>query len=95
MNKLVNKDGALYVRMFGAENKVLADVKVLKGFESFNGWYWFVTEERVEGREIIYFGFVQGFEEEWGYFSQIELDELGPKVWRIKEVDLPYSGRRD
>ena len=43
--------------------------KVIEVYESSNRWYWFATEETEPG---IYFGFVQGFEEEWGYFSKEE-----------------------
>lgn len=79
--------------------------KVLRGWESFNGMYWFATEEAYkqdsvfpDGTEVkndtIYFGLVQGQEQEWGYFSKGELESLKPKVWEIKEIDLPYSGRR-
>ncbi len=81
------------------------DQKVIKGYESYSGWYWFATEEAYkqdsvmpDGKEIkddtIYFGLVQGTDQEWGYFSKGELDSLKPKVWEIKEIDLPYSGRR-
>ena len=50
-----------------------------------------------EGRGIpdtIWFGLVQGFEDEWGYFSQADIESLKPRTWEIKKVDLPYSGRR-
>jgi len=69
--------------------------KVLKGWESFSGWYWFATE-KVESRkdDIIWFGLVQGFEEEWGDFSQGEIESLAPKTWEIKSIDLPHAGRR-
>lgn len=85
--------------------------EVLKGWESFSGWYWFATEkveERkvgvggggsvIEGRPVddtIWFGFVQGLEEEWGNFSEAELKSLGPmRVWEIPNKNLPWSGRR-
>lgn len=78
--------------------------KVIKGWESFSGWYWFATEEAykqdslINGKEfpddIIYFGLVQGFEEEWGYFSKAELESLKPKVWEIPKKNLPWSGKR-
>ena len=78
--------------------------KVLRGWESFSGWYWFATEEAykqdsiVDGivckDDIIYFGFVEGQFDEWGYFSKAELERLKPKIWEIKKQDLPYSGRR-
>jgi hypothetical protein len=90
---------------FSASNgKLLIDGKpVLRGWESFSGWYWFATEEAweqtsvIDGKPVndtIFFGFVQGFEEEWGYFSLAELESLAPKVWEIPAKSLPYSGRR-
>ena len=79
---LENRDGKLYA----------GDKEVIKGWESFGGWYWFATELNSDGN---HFGFVQGYEDEWGYFSQQELESLGNRVWEIKEIDLPYAGRRD
>jgi len=79
--------------------------KVLRGWESFSGWYWFAVEEvqkqdtilsggKVARNDTIYFGYVQGIEEEWGDFSLAELESLNPKVWEIPKRNLPYSGRR-
>jgi len=77
--------------------------KVLKAWESFNGWFWFAVEKVreqisiIDGKEVkdtIWFGFVQGFEEEWGYFSQAEIEKLKPIAWEIPRKDLPYAGRR-
>lgn len=67
--------------------------KVIRAFESMTGWYWFAFEEEEPG---LYFGLVQGFEEELGYFSMTELTPLirNGSVWEIKKRDLPYSGRR-
>lgn len=51
-------------------------------WESFTGWYWFVTEYH-EG--TMAFGLVRGWEIEWGYFDLAELHELKRtlKVWRV------------
>ena len=77
--------------------------EVLRAWESFTGWYWFATEKvteqesLIDGRYVkdtIWFGFVQGLEEEWGDFSQAELESLKPWVWEIREQDHPFSGRR-
>ena len=94
--KFENKDGKLFIN--GQE--------VIKGWESFSGWYWFATEMAYkqtsvlpDGREIpndqMYYGFVQGNFEEWGYFSKSELESLRNNVWEIKKNDLPYAGRRN
>ena len=45
-------------------------------------------------RDTIWFGYVQGLEEEWGYFSQAEIERLRPRTWEIKKEDLVYAGRR-
>ena len=78
--------------------------KVLRGWESFTGWYWFATENDheqdsfIDGKVVkgdtIWFGLVQGQYEEWGYFSEGELKRLSPKVWEIPRRNLPWSGRR-
>jgi hypothetical protein len=65
--------------------------KVLRAWESFTGWYWFGIEEDGPKR---WFGYVQGLEDEWGYFDERELESLAPRVWEIRKADLPYSGRR-
>jgi len=97
---LETKNGELYA----------GERKVLKGWESFSGWFWFAVE-KIEDREVdkgsgsvmadgsvvndtIWFGLVQGFEEEWGEFSEAEIHTLGNMAWAIKPQDLPYAGRR-
>jgi len=89
----------------GKDNKLFIDGKeVLIGFESFNGWYWFGTEKVREQNsdlgdgkgtpDTIWFGFVQGAEQEWGNFSQAEILAMAPKAWRIPDKNLPWSGVR-
>ena len=83
--KLETRDDGLYILAWGEE------YKVLKGWESFSGWYWFATEINKNG---LCFGFVQGTHPEWGYFSTQEIEELGNMAWPIKACDLPHAGRR-
>lgn len=88
------KDGELFIN----------GRKVLHGWESFSGWYWFAVEKVrkqdsvIDGKvfkdDTIWFGLVQGFEEEWGCFSQSELESLHPRVWKIPHRNLGWSGRR-
>ena len=78
--------------------------KVLRAWESWSGWYWFATEmvgEQMslfgDGKEVpdtIWYGYVQGMDDEWGYFSQAEIERLTPFAWEIQKKNLPYSGRR-
>ncbi|MFW6159914.1 MAG: hypothetical protein ACOC57_02080 [Acidobacteriota bacterium] len=86
------------------KNLYIDGKKVLRGWESWNGWYWFATEKTGEQMsdfgdgnpvpDTIWFGYVQGLEDEWGYFSQAEIERLKPKTWEIPKKNLPYSGRR-
>lgn len=95
---LLTLDGKLHIKMY------TGTYPVIKGFESITGWYWFATEQEtipasdtISGKdEILFFGLVQGFEDELGYFAECELSELIAKglVWEIKAIDLPYAGRR-
>jgi hypothetical protein len=68
------------------------DHLVLKGWESFSGWFWFGVERT--GDE--WFGLVQGFDEEWGYWTEAEMAPLirAGQIWPIKKCDLPCAGRR-
>lgn len=89
------------------EDLYIEGKKVLRAWESYSGWYWFGIEkshkqdsiinfnpEVVIKNDQIWFGFVQGLEEEWGYFSQGEIESLHPKTWEIPKKNLPFSGRR-
>lgn len=52
-----------------------------------SGWTWFVTEGQPGDDDFIFFGYVIGFEAEWGYFTLGELEELnicGVKVERVQ-----------
>ena len=79
--------------------------KVLKAWESFSGWYWFAVEKVCDQEsdlgdgkgtpDTIWFGYVQGLEEDWGEFSEAEIRALGYQAWPIKRCDLPISGRRN
>lgn len=68
---------------------------VTRGWESYSGWYWFEVEDEANKiNEDRVFGFIQGFEEEWGYFSRAELNSLPNRVWEIPQENLSISGRR-
>lgn len=87
-----------------AEKLFIDGKEVLRGWESWTGWYWFATEAVqtqdtvIEGRvyknDTLYFGLAQGHEEEWGDFSEAELKSLSPRVWEIPPKNLSTSGRR-
>jgi hypothetical protein len=92
--RFTDRNGTLYI-----DGK-----KVIKGFESWSGWFWFALEVShtqdsvIRGKnyknDTIWFGFVQGMVDEYGYFSEKELQSLYPKIWEIPAKALPYAGRR-
>lgn len=56
-----------------------------KFFFPAGSWTWFVTEGQNEEDDFLMFGYVVGFEREWGYFSLNELQAIeinGLKVER-------------
>jgi Protein of unknown function (DUF2958) len=66
----------------------------LKFFTPDSGWTWFVTEASPEDNDFIFFGYVIGFESEWGYFGLSELSAArGPRGLPI-ERDLYFKPAR-
>ncbi len=53
-------------------------------------WTWFVTEGEQEDGDFIFFGFVVGFEEEWGYFTLNELQNINIQLLKV-ERDLHFK----
>lgn len=61
-----------------------------KFFFPASGWTWFVTEGETVGNDFMFFGYVIGFESEWGCFSLSELEEVEVTGFRI-ERDLYFE----
>lgn len=63
---------------------------VIEVYESFTGWYWFVTErtpDRDNPDEC--FGLVIGLEKEWGYIDPPAIKaELGNLFWKVHQRDV-------
>ena len=53
-------------------------------------WTWFVTEGKQETDDYIFFGFVIGFVEEWGYFTLNELQNINVEHLTV-ERDLHFK----
>jgi len=67
-----NNGYPVYKDQYGHEHTIIGWAI---GFPRCN-WEWFATEKDKEC-EGIYFGYVMGFEDEWGSFSVDELKENG------------------
>lgn len=52
-----------------------------------SNWLWYVTEGEPEGGDFRFFGYVVGFEAEWGYFTLGELEEVNINGLKIMRVD--------
>ena len=64
----------------------------VKFFAPWSNWAWYGTEYDPEER--LFFGLVEGFETEWGYFSLDELESVnGPFGLKI-ERDLHFEPRK-
>lgn len=62
-----------------------------KFFCPWSNWTWFATEGQAEEEDFLFFGYVIGLEEEWGYFVLSELDSVrGPGGLTI-ERDLYFK----
>lgn len=73
--------------LYGTEHApdVMAQVKY---FTPWTNWTWYGVE--FDGEDL-FFGYVEGFEKEWGYFSLSELEAIrGPGDLRI-ERDLFFE----
>lgn len=59
-------------------------------FSCLSGWTWLITEYDLESGDA--FGLVRGFEEEWGYFSIREMEELNrSRGFNVIERDLCFE----
>lgn len=55
----------------------------VKFFTPWSNWTWYATE--YDPKEGLFFGLVEGFEKEWGYFSLAELESVtGPFGLKIE-----------
>lgn len=52
-----------------------------------SGWVWFVTEGQPTGIDFTFFGYVVGFEAEWGYFMLGELEQVNVNGLVIERDD--------
>jgi hypothetical protein len=63
----------------------------IKYFCPWSNWTWFATEGAAQDDEFLFFGYVIGHEEEWGYFVLSEMEAVrGPGGLKI-ERDLYFT----
>jgi Protein of unknown function (DUF2958) len=57
-------------------------------------WTWWATEGSPQGEDFLFFGYVQGLEEEWGFFLLSELKDVRGRVGLPVERDLYFEPGR-
>ena len=61
-----------------------------KFFMPGTGWTWYVTEGSEQEDDFLFFGFVVGFESEFGYFLLSELESVTNPLGLHVERDLSF-----
>jgi hypothetical protein len=54
-------------------------------------WTWWVTEGEPRGNDFLFFGFVNGLEDEFGYFCLSELESVQGPLGLHVERDLAFQ----
>lgn len=82
--KLLTKELENQFRKTGSQEDKGQDALVIAEFFTvWSNWTWYATEW--DPKEGLFFGLVDGFEKEWGYFSLEELEALrGPGGLRVE-----------
>tara|TARA_R100000995_G_scaffold27458_1_gene11973 strand:+ start:3940 stop:4242 length:303 start_codon:yes stop_codon:yes gene_type:complete len=62
-------------KFYETEEVALADKKlIVKFFDPCGFWTWYGVE--YDSEQEVFFGYVEGYEKEWGYFSLAELKSV-------------------
>lgn len=79
--------------MYATEGVPTADKIVwVKYFDPSSNWTWYLVE--YDPKEKIAFGYVQGYEREWGYFSLSELATVRNRLGLGIERDIYFRPQR-
>lgn len=80
--KLLTQDLCRKLPPLRATENAPDPLAVVQFFTPWTNWTWYATE--FDGEDV-FFGYVRGFESEWGYFSLSELESArGPGGLRIE-----------
>ena len=89
--KLLTKEiVAKLPKLYSQEDKKPSEVKIaIKFFDPTGSWTWYVTEgEEQEGGDWMFFGLVDGFEKELGYFTLSQLLSAKEGVTGLQSVPI-------
>jgi hypothetical protein len=65
----------------------------VKFFTPWTNWTWYVLEGQEQDGDFLFFGYVEGFENEFGYFSLRELESAKGPFGLSIERDLYWTPR--
>ncbi len=74
-----------------AQEKVKDPIVHIKFFTPDSSWTWYATEGSQEDEDFIFFGYVIGQSEEWGYFSLNDLSSAKGPMGLPIERDLHFT----
>jgi len=74
-----------------AQENVADQIAHVRFFTPDSNWSWYATEGSPEGDDFIFFGYVIGFEKEWGYFALSELMAARGPLGLPIERDLHFE----
>jgi hypothetical protein len=63
----------------------------IKYFTPDSSWTWYATEGQAEEDDFLFFGYVIGFEREWGYFTLNEMKAARGPLGLPIERDLHFT----
>jgi len=85
----------------GDSSMTIDGKNVIKIWESTSGWYWYAIEDQgsytgvgADGEDVqahAWYGYVQGFENEWGTWDSNELERAG--VWTVPQSNWGWTGK--
>ncbi len=91
MQLLSEKLRAIIPALYSQEKiKTQEQTVYAKFFFPAGNWTWFVTEGKEHNGDFVFFGYVIGFEAEWGYFTLSELEGINVKGLTV-ERDLSFK----
>jgi hypothetical protein len=91
--KLLTKEIKEKLPAIRGQENVKDPIVHVKFFTPDSNWTWYVTEGSPEGDsgDYLFFGYVVGFEKEWGYFTLKELESARGPFGLPIERDLYFD----
>lgn len=90
MSNLISEDLIVNIPDLHETERAINPICQLKLFTPDAQWTWYIIEFSKEDKSTCY-GYVQGFENELGYFSLIEIEEARGALGLKVEIDISFK----